>query len=82
MAKLFRFKLFNVSEDGFVTSKRWGTADAIERLGGVPIGDPIERDVGAADWDPDLPGLTHQEFKLSTSTEGFQAVVKVQPEPY
>lgn len=48
------FKLYDIEKDEFVTSKRYGRVDAIERIGGVAVGPFYEVPADKVDQD----GLT------------------------
>jgi len=61
---IYRFKMYSPREDEFILSKRWGTIEAIQKIGGVAIeGTAVEADrsviVAPA---PDMPGLTEKGF--------------------
>jgi hypothetical protein len=39
MVKVYRFRLYNISTDENEKSRRWGTREAIERIGGEVMED-------------------------------------------
>jgi hypothetical protein len=60
MATVFRFRMWDVTADGFTMSSRWATRERIEKMGGDVIGGGIEVDdecIGG-----EIEGMTVREF--------------------
>ncbi len=61
---IYRFKLYNLHDDEFVLSQRWGTKEAIQKISGVAIegtGVEVEETV-ILNPQPDMQGLTEKGF--------------------
>jgi hypothetical protein len=71
MVKVYRFQLYNISTDQNETSRRWGTREAIERIGGEVMKD-TETEVNESDLIYD--GMTDRDFNPHKLT-GFQTQV-------
>lgn len=73
MVKIYRFTMYDISTDQTRISRRWGTREGIEAIGGAILEDTgIE--VGDADATSDMPGLTEIGFDPRPRT-GFQTQV-------
>jgi len=58
---IHRFTLYDITTDGIRQSRRWGTRDAIERIGGeVLVESGTEVDASAVI--SDIPGLTVRDY--------------------
>jgi hypothetical protein len=58
---IYRFTLYDITTDGARQSRRWGTRDAIERIGGeVLLDSGTEVDVAAVD--SEICGLTARDY--------------------
>jgi hypothetical protein len=58
---IYRFTLYDITSDGARQSRRWGTRDAIERIGGEVLVDTgIE--VEASTLDSEISGLTARDY--------------------
>ena len=58
---IYRFTLYDITSDGARQSRRWGTRDAIERMGGEVLVDTgIEVDASAVD--SEISGLTARDY--------------------
>lgn len=69
-----QFEKYDINSDSYVRSRRFGTVEAVERIGGRVIpGTSVE--VAASEIDTDVQGLTAPEFNPNPRT-GFQTVVK------
>jgi hypothetical protein len=68
MVKVYRFRLYNISADENEKSRRWGTREAIERIGGEVMED-TETEVDESDLVYD--GMTDRNFNPHKLT-GFQ----------
>lgn len=72
---IYRFKVYDSSNDELRESQRWGTLGAISK---IPLAQPIEGtaiDVDASVIQSDVPGLTAKGFWPARSS-GFQTAVK------
>lgn len=71
--KIYQFTKYSIQSDGNVKSRRWGTREAIERLGGDVIED-TEIEVDASAIASDIEGLTERNFNPRPRT-GVQTQV-------
>jgi hypothetical protein len=71
--KIYQFTKYSIQSDGNEKSRRWGTREAIERLGGKVIED-TEIEVDASAVASDIEGLTERNFNPRPRT-GFQTQV-------
>jgi hypothetical protein len=58
---IYRFTLYDITTDGPHQSRRWGTRDAIERIGGEILADTVI-EVDASAVDSDIAGLTARDY--------------------
>jgi hypothetical protein len=72
---IYRFQKYDITSDGNVQSRRWGTREAIESIGGEVI-EATATQVDASAINPDIPGLTTRKFEPHAQT-GFQTRVRV-----
>jgi hypothetical protein len=74
MITIYRFRLYDVQNDGMTTSRRWGTREAIEQIvhGEVLENTAVEVDAGAVN--SEIAGLTERDFDPHRRT-GFQRQV-------
>lgn len=75
MPKVYRFKKYDIGTDETITSKRWATREAIERLLGkeAQILEHTEVEVDASALDDN--GMTARNFDPHATT-GFQTRMK------
>lgn len=75
MAIVYRFQTWDITNDRFQVSQRWGTKESIERVRGEIISDGVEladRFLGA-----EVDGMTARGFDPNTPPEeGFQTTVR------
>lgn len=71
--QIYRFQKYDINTDEWQTSRRWATVDAIVRVGGRPIGDPLNVDESVLGGE--VAGMTDRAFNPN-STGGLQRVVK------
>jgi hypothetical protein len=71
--KIYQFTKYSIQSDGNQKSRRWGTREAIERLGGDVIED-TEIEVDASAVASDIEGLTVRNFNPRPRTD-FQTQV-------
>ncbi|GAB2886056.1 hypothetical protein GCM10027093_21400 [Paraburkholderia jirisanensis] len=71
--KIYRFKRYDFVSDEYQTSRRWATEDAIKRVCGEPVGQPIEIDDSLLGREVD--GMTERNFNPDASS-GFPQMVK------
>jgi hypothetical protein len=71
--KIYQFTKYSIQSDGNEKSRRWGTREAIERLGGKVIED-TEIEVDASAVASDIEGLTERNF-IPRPRTGFQTQV-------
>ncbi len=58
---IYRFTLYDITSDGARQSRRWGTRDAIERIGGEVLVDTgTEVDISAVE--SEIAGLTARDY--------------------
>ena len=58
---IYRFTLYDITSDGAHQSRRWGTRDAVERIGGEVLVDTgVEVDASAVD--SEVSGLTARDY--------------------
>ena len=61
---IYRFTLYDITSDNARQSRRWGTRDAIERIGGeILVDTAIEVDASAVD--SEIAGLTARDYSPS-----------------
>lgn len=72
---VYRFQLYDVQSDQMQTSRRWGTQEAIEDLGGHPlVHTATEIDEGQVGGE--IEGLTVRDFSPNSQIAGgFQRAV-------
>ena len=58
---IYCFTLYDITSDGIHQSRRWGTRDAIERIGGEVLVDS-GTEVDASAVISDIPGLTVRDY--------------------
>jgi hypothetical protein len=58
---IYRFVLYDITSDSIHQSRRWGTRDAIERIGGEVLVD-TGTEVNASAVISDIPGLTARDY--------------------
>jgi hypothetical protein len=58
---IYRFTLYDITSDAAHQSRRWGTRDAIERIGGEILADTVI-EVDASAVGSDIPGLTVRDY--------------------
>jgi hypothetical protein len=63
---IYRFTLYEIASDGIRQSRRWGTRDAIERIGGEVLVD-TGTEVDASAVISDMPGLTARDYSPPAS---------------
>ncbi len=72
---IYRFTLYDITSDGARQSRRWGTRDAIDRIGGeVFVDTGTEVDASAVDFE--ISGLTARDCSPHAHAE-FQRKVSV-----
>ena len=73
---VYRFRKYDVNSDEWQTSRRWATAEAIVKVGGEAVGDPLSVDESLLGGEVD--GMTDRAFNPNStlSTGGFQQTVK------
>jgi len=67
--KVYRFEKYDVGSDQWQRSRRWATADAIERVHGQRVGKPIDVDESLLGREVD--GMTDRDLSQNAS-DGFQ----------
>jgi hypothetical protein len=68
---IYRFKVYDHQNDEMITSRRWGTREAIERFahGEVLENTGVGADANAVD--SDIRGLTERIFDQHRRTDGY-----------
>jgi hypothetical protein len=73
MVLVFRFKQYDISSDGYIVSRRWGTREGIKEVGGVVLED-TGTEIDDAEIGAEIQGLTDRGFDPHR-TIGFQRTV-------
>jgi hypothetical protein len=68
MAKVYRFRMYVIKDDEMLTSRRWATREAIERVRGEIL-ESTETEVDSSVLDSN--GMTERDFDPHRRT-GFQ----------
>ena len=78
MAKvtIYRFQLYNSQTDEIVTSRRWGTAEAINDIAGGHVLKDTAVEVDDSVVRSDIHGFTFRDFDPHRRSDGFQTEVK------
>ena len=71
---IHQFEKYDISTDGYTKSRRMGTAEAIERIGGRVIPNTAV-EVPASSVNSDIQGLTDRNFNPNPQ-QGFQTAVR------
>ncbi|MCP3713558.1 hypothetical protein M3I54_43175 [Paraburkholderia sp. CNPSo 3274] len=73
--QIYRFQKYDISTDEWQTSRRWATAEAITRVGGRLLGEPLNVDESVLGGEVD--GMTDRAFNPNSTIGGvFQQTVK------
>jgi hypothetical protein len=60
-AAIYRFQKYNISSDQYQISRRWGTSEAIERIGAEPLKD-TGMEVDDSVLGREIDGMTDRDF--------------------
>jgi hypothetical protein len=74
-ATIYRFEIYDIANDEWHRSRRWGTREAIERIRGAVI-ESTATEVDASAIASDIAGLTMRDFNPAPANKGFQAEVR------
>lgn len=72
---IYRFRVYDAQNDEMITSRRWGTREAIERFAHGEVFENTAVEVEANVVNSDIPGLTARNFDPHRRTSGFQTQV-------
>jgi hypothetical protein len=73
---IYRFQLYNSQTDEIVTSRRWGTVEAIKEIAGGHVLQDTAVEVDDSVIRSDIHGFTVRDFDPLRGRDGFQAEVK------
>ena len=73
--KIYRFRVYDISNDNIRTSTRWGTREAIRDIACGELLEDTEREVDASVIESDIQGMTERNYNPNRET-GFQRNVK------
>lgn len=69
-----RWRRYDIASDEYVTSRRYGSQEAIDRVGGEIIPESSV-EIDDIELDPDFPGMTTRSYSPPIA-RGFQTEVK------
>jgi hypothetical protein len=73
---IYRFRLYNPQTDEIVTSRRWGTAEAIDEIAGGHVLKETAVEVDESTIRSDIHGFTVRDFDPNPRRDAFQTKVK------
>jgi hypothetical protein len=71
---VFKFQKYSIDSDQIRESRRYGTRDAIKKIGGEVI-EGSEIEIDASQLDKEMDGFTPRDFRPTTGG-GFQTIVR------
>jgi hypothetical protein len=76
-ATIYRFVIYNITTDGMIASRRWGTREAIETIAHGHVLEDTATEVDAAVVEnSDIPGLTARNFDPHPPTGELQSRIR------
>ena len=68
MAIVYRFRTWDITNDGYRDSQRWATLEAIEKICGEAFGEGVE--LGGSLVGQEIPGMTARDFNPHNISTG------------
>ncbi len=73
--KVYQFTLYDITSDGNCKSRRWGTLEGINSVGGVALKETAT-EIDAAEIGSEISGLTERNFSPRKHNRGFQSSIE------